>query len=226
MTSEFRNMPSVSEALAHPRVGGLLGRFSREAVAGLVRETLEAARDDVRGGASAPSVSEVADAVAVSAARRWMSWPRRVVNATGVVLHTNLGRAPLSDESLRAVQTAAAGYSDLEFDLDAGKRGSRQARVADLIRQATGAEAALAANNNASAVTLALAATAAGKEVVVSRGEAVEIGGGFRIPDVLRRAARNLSMSGRLIALTRGISRTLSARIRGRFCPSTHPIFG
>ena len=192
MTSQFRNMPSVSETLAHPRVGGLLARFSREAVTGLVRETLEAARDDVRGGASAPSVSEVADAVAVSAARRWMSWPRRVVNATGVVLHTNLGRAPLSVESLRAVQTAAAGYSDLEFDLDAGKRGSRQARVADLIRQATGAEAALAVNNNASAVTLALAATAAGKEVVVSRGEAVEIGGGFRIPDVLAQSGARL----------------------------------
>ena len=192
MTSEFRNMPSVSEALAHPRVGGLLGRFSREAVAGLVRETLEAARDEVRGGGRAPSVSEVADAVAAGAARRWMSWPRRVVNATGVVLHTNLGRAPLSVESLRAVETAASGYSDLEFDLDAGKRGSRQARVADLIRQATGAEAALAVNNNASAVTLALAATAAGKEVVVSRGEAVEIGGGFRIPDVLAQSGARL----------------------------------
>lgn len=169
-----------------------MARFSREAVTGLVREALAAARDDVRGGASAPSVSQVAEAVAKSAARRWTTWPRRVVNATGVVLHTNLGRAPLSAESLRAVETAASGYSDLEFDLDAGKRGSRQARVADLIRQATGAEAALAVNNNASAVTLALAAVAAGKEVIVSRGEAVEIGGGFRIPDVLAQSGARL----------------------------------
>ena len=192
MTSQFRNMPSVSGVLAHPRVGGLLARFSREAVAGLVRDALAAARDEVRDGADAPTVSQVADAVAESAAARWMSWPRRVVNATGVVLHTNLGRAPLSAESLRAVEMAASGYSDLEFDLAAGKRGSRQARIADLIRQATGAEAGLAVNNNASAVTLALAAVAAGKEVIVSRGEAVEIGGGFRIPDVLAQSGARL----------------------------------
>ena len=169
-----------------------MARFSREAVVGLVRDALAAARDDVRGGGRAPSVSEVADAVARSAAARWTSWPRRVVNATGVVLHTNLGRAPLSAESLRAVEMAASGYSDLEFDLAAGKRGSRQARIADLIRQATGAEAGLAVNNNASAVTLALAAVAAGKEVIVSRGEAVEIGGGFRIPDVLAQSGARL----------------------------------
>ena len=169
-----------------------MARFSREAVAGLVREALAAARDDVRGGGRAPSVAQVADAVALSAAARWTTWPRRVVNATGVVLHTNLGRAPLSAESLRAVETAASGYSDLEFDLAAGKRGSRQARIADLIRQATGAEAGLAVNNNASAVTLALAAVAAGKEVIVSRGEAVEIGGGFRIPDVLAQSGARL----------------------------------
>lgn len=193
MTSQFRNMPSVSDALAHPRVVGLLESYSREAVVGLVREALAAARDEVRGGtAGAPSVSEVADCVAQSAAARWAVWPRRVVNATGVVLHTNLGRAPLSEDSLRAVETAAAGYSDLEFDLASGKRGSRQARVADLIRQATGAEAALAVNNNASAVTLALASVAAGKEVIVSRGEAVEIGGGFRIPDVLAQSGARL----------------------------------
>ena len=192
MTSQFRNIPSVSGVLAHPRVGGLLARFSREAVTGLVRDALAAARDEVRDGADAPTVSQVADAVAESAAARWMSWPRRVVNATGVVLHTNLGRAPLSAESLRAVEMAASGYSDLEFDLAAGKRGSRQARIADLIRQATGAEAGLAVNNNASAVTLALAAVAAGKEVVVSRGEAVEIGGGFRIPDVLAQSGARL----------------------------------
>ena len=192
MTSQFRNMPSVSGVLAHPRVGGLLARFSREAVVGLVRDELAAARDEVRDGGGAPSVSQVADAVALSAAARWTTWPRRVVNATGVVLHTNLGRAPLSAESLRAVEMAASGYSDLEFDLAAGKRGSRQARIADLIRQATGAEAGLAVNNNASAVTLALAAVAAGKEVVVSRGEAVEIGGGFRIPDVLAQSGARL----------------------------------
>lgn len=193
MTSQFRNMPSVSDVLAHPSAVGVLeDGFSRDAVVGLVREALAVARDEVRGGAGAPSVSDVAEAVARSAAARWAAWPRRVVNATGVVLHTNLGRAPLSEESMRAIQTAAAGYSDLEFDLASGKRGSRQARISELIRQAVGAEAALAVNNNASAVTLALASVAAGKEVIVSRGEAVEIGGGFRIPDVLAQSGARL----------------------------------
>ena len=126
------------------------------------------------------------------ASLQWTTGPRRVINATGVVLHTNLGRAPLSKSALQAMNDAASGYSDLEFELQRGQRGSRQAHVNSLITQVSGAEAALVVNNNASAVMLGLAALARDKEVIVSRGEAVEIGGGFRIPGVLAQSGARL----------------------------------
>ena len=134
-----------------------------------------------------------------------------------MILHTNLGRAPLSRESLDAVVEAGSGYSDLEFDLAVGKRGSRQARVSELVCQATGAEAALVVNNNASAVMLGLAAVAAGKEVIVSRGEAVEIGGGFRIPDVLRQSGASLVEVGTT-------NRTYVEDFKGAFTENTGAI--
>jgi L-seryl-tRNA(Ser) seleniumtransferase len=116
---------------------------------------------------------------------------RRVINATGVILHTNLGRAPLSHEALRAME-AAAGYTDLELDLDSGSRGSRQQHVRRLLTGLTGAAAAHVAVNNAAAVTLALAVVARGKDVIVSRGQSVEIGGGFRVPIILRQSGARL----------------------------------
>jgi L-seryl-tRNA(Ser) seleniumtransferase len=114
------------------------------------------------------------------------------VNATGVVLHTNLGRAPLSKAAIEAAAQAAAGYSDLEFDLGTGKRGSRYARASEILSHVTGVESGIAVNNHASAVLLALSALCAGREVIVSRGEAVEIGGGFRVPDVMRQSGAAL----------------------------------
>ena len=119
-----------------------------------------------------------------------------MINATGVIVHTNLGRAPLAAAALDQVADVARGYSNLEYDLDAGGRGSRQTHVADLLRRLTGAEAALVVNNNAAAVMLALAALAEGREVIVSRGELIEIGDGFRIPDVLARSGAQLREVG------------------------------
>jgi len=121
---------------------------------------------------------------------------RRVLNATGVIVHTNLGRAPLAAAALEQVTNAARGYSNLEYDLEAGARGSRQAHLAELLHRLTGAESALVVNNNAAAVLLALAALAEGREVLVSRGELIEIGDGFRIPDVLARSGAYLREVG------------------------------
>ena len=117
---------------------------------------------------------------------------RRVLNATGVIVHTNLGRAPLPDEAMERLREVGSGYSNLEYDLGSGTRGSRQDHIGGILRRLTGAEAALVVNNNAAAVLLALAALAEGREVVVSRGELIEIGDGFRIPDVLTRSGARL----------------------------------
>ena len=192
MVSRYRALPSVNDVLSDPRVAELVEKYSHEAIVDIVREELDGARSSISSGGDPPDADALTESVTAQAESRWKPWPQGVINATGVVLHTNLGRAPLSSSSFEAMRVAAAGYSDLEFDLAAGKRGSRQQHVSNLICQATGAEAALAVNNNASAVMLGLAAIAAGKEVIVSRGEAVEIGGGFRIPDVLRQSGATL----------------------------------
>ena len=166
--------------------------FSREWVVELVRRELDQARARIRRGDGVAGLEEVASLVCRRAEETMRPEPRRVINATGVIIHTNLGRAPLSRAAMRAAEEAAFGYSNLEFDLASGRRGSRQAQLESLLRELTGAEAALAVNNNASAVLLGLLALAAGREVVVSRAEAVEIGGGFRVPDVLRQSGATL----------------------------------
>ncbi|MCE2456341.1 MAG: L-seryl-tRNA(Sec) selenium transferase [Dehalococcoidia bacterium] len=192
MVSKFRALPSVNDVLSDPRIAELVEKYSHEAIVDIVREELDGARSSISSGGEPPDADALTKSVAAEAESRWRPWPQGVINATGVVLHTNLGRAPLSSSSFEAMRVAAAGYSDLEFDLAAGRRGSRQQHVSNLICQTTGAEAALAVNNNASAVMLGLAAIATGKEVIVSRGEAVEIGGGFRIPDVLSQSGATL----------------------------------
>ena len=192
MATPFRSLPSVDRILSDERVQRLMESFSHQAVLELARAQLEDVRKAVTEGVQAPGFDELVKAIEERAGTRWRPWPRAVINATGVILHTNLGRAPISREAMEAVRQAAMGYSDLELDLERGERGSRQEYVAGLLRQLTGAEAALAVNNNASAVMLGLAAIAGGKEVIVSRGQAVEIGGGFRIPDVLRQSGATL----------------------------------
>ena len=189
---QLRNLPSVNAILAAPTLADLASGPQRELVVELVREELDRARQKIRSGAEAPLVESLAGAVGDRLASMSRSEPRRVVNATGVILHTNLGRAPLSDSAIRAMAEASSGYSNLELDLENGRRGSRQSHLQGLLKRLTGAEAALAVNNNASAVLLGLSALASGKEVIVSRAEAVEIGGGFRIPDVCRQSGGHL----------------------------------
>ena len=192
MTRSLRSLPSVDSVLSDQRIKALAEAYSHQAMLGLVRERLEAVRAGVTNGAEAPTFDELVLSVERTAATRWAQWPRHAINATGVILHTNLGRAPLSAAAAAAAQRAALGYSDLELDLKTGARGSRQAYISRLLCQITGAEAGIVVNNNASAVLLGLAAVARGKEVIVSRGEAIEIGGGFRIPDVLRQSGATL----------------------------------
>jgi L-seryl-tRNA(Ser) seleniumtransferase len=189
---QYRDLPSVDLVLALPEVADAAQSFSRDWVVGLVRLELELARRRIREGEGPAEPSEVAEGVCRRIQAAVRAEPRRVINATGVIIHTNLGRAPLSRMAIEAAEEAALGYSNLEFDLDSGRRGSRQAQLQSLVRQLTGAESALVVNNNASAVLLGLSALAAGREVIVSRAEAVEIGGGFRVPDVLRQSGCTL----------------------------------
>ena len=155
------------------------------------REVLAGARADIEAGEEAPAAAVLLERVASLLEQQGQPSLRRVINASGVILQTNLGRAPLSKNALAAMADAAA-YSNLEFDLAAGARGSRHEHVRDLIRRATGAEDGIALNNNAAALFMVLQVFARGREVIVSRGQAVEIGGGFRIPDVLRQSGARL----------------------------------
>jgi L-seryl-tRNA(Ser) seleniumtransferase len=189
-----RALPSVDRLLSHERLTAAVAEYGRNLVVEAAREALAEARGQVQSGDSvpAPTLDNLAETVdrRLAALTRGTLYP--VINATGVIIHTNLGRAPLSVAARQAMDAVAAGYSNLEYDLAAGERGSRYLHVEALLCRLTGAEAALAVNNNAGAVFLALSALAAGREVVISRGQLVEIGGGFRIPDVLRQSGARL----------------------------------
>ena len=198
MMSSLSALPSVDVLLRHPDVAALSGTLERPLVVDLVREALDALRQAVRAGDVTGSQNgaglagrAVARVLAKAAELRRPSL-RRVINATGVVLHTNLGRAPLSAAARAALLETTTGYTNLELDLETGARGSRHTHLEAPICSVTGAAAALAVNNNAAALVLILAELARGREVVVSRGQAVEIGGGFRIPDVMQQSGARL----------------------------------
>ncbi len=192
MESKFRRLPSVDKLLSEDKIKELEKSYPRALLVDLARQRLEQERLSIASGNPCPSIDRIAESVRTQAEALANLSLRPVINATGVVLHTNLGRAPLSQEAIMAMDMAARGYCNLEFDLDSGLRGSRHIHGERLLCQLTGAEAALVVNNNASAVLLALTALAKRKEVIVSRGQAVEIGGGFRIPDVMRQSGAKL----------------------------------
>lgn len=189
-TNPLRALPSVDRLLQHPLLAE--AELDPALLTALAREELAAARAAVRAGAPPPDVGVLAAGVRARAEALSRSSLRPVINATGVIIHTNLGRAPLSAAARAAMEAVARGYSNLEFDLEEGVRGSRHAHLEELLRRVTGAEAGIAVNNNAGAVLLALSALCAGRDVVISRGQLVEIGGGFRIPDVLRQSGARL----------------------------------
>jgi L-seryl-tRNA(Ser) seleniumtransferase len=191
VTDRRRELPSVDLLLRDPGIAALLDAAPRSAVVAAVRDALDAARRR-RAGVPDDWTADVRERLALRTGRSL----RPVLNATGVVLHTNLGRAPLAHAALEALAGAAGGYSTLEFDLHAGVRGSRADHCRALLAELTGAEDGLAVNNAAGALVLALNAVAAGREVLISRGELIEIGGSFRIPDILEKSGARLREVG------------------------------
>ena len=192
MLSEFRHLPSVDKVLSDERIKQLEEIYPHDLVLSLIRQQLESERRNIAAGKSQATFDQVVASVCAQVQTLEKPSLRPVINAAGVIIHTNLGRAPLSREALAAMNEASKGYSNLEFNMDTGTRGSRHVHIESLLCQLTGAEAGLVVNNNASGVLLGLTATAKRKEVVVSRGQAVEIGGGFRIPDVMRQSGAKL----------------------------------
>jgi L-seryl-tRNA(Ser) seleniumtransferase len=192
LNQTLREIPAVHELLARPEIAALCAEAGTEYVTEIVREVLADVREELRGGKELGSLEE-----RIAGAIRCGLEPtlRPVINATGVILHTNLGRAPLSAEAVRAVAEAAASYTNLEYDLVSGKRGKRDVHAAALLHRLLGVPA-LVVNNNAAAVFLVLNELASGGEAIVSRGELVEIGGSFRVPDIMQRSGAILREVG------------------------------
>ncbi len=190
-TSELRKLPAVDRLVEQVETHApSLARH--DVLVEAARSVLDAARAAVHAGAPAPGTEHLVTQVISEVNRLFRPSLQPVINATGVIIHTNLGRAPLSHHAREALAALSAGYSNLEYDLAQGTRGSRYVHAAELLCRLSGAEAAVVVNNNAAAVFLTLTALAVGREVVISRGQLVEIGGGFRIPDVLRASGAQL----------------------------------
>lgn len=193
MTADaLRALPRVDRIVAHVALDEARRALGAAAVTVLVREAIAEARGAARDGRGTPTAEAIAARVVALASARLGTRTKRVVNATGVVLHTNLGRAPLAEDAVGALTATARGYVSLELDLASGQRGGRGAFAERALAELTGAESALVVNNNAAAVLLALASVAGRKAVLVSRGELVEVGGGFRIPEVLARSGARM----------------------------------
>jgi L-seryl-tRNA(Ser) seleniumtransferase len=190
--SALAQLPSIDRLLNLPALAALGAERGTALVKRAAQDELAAQRERVRAGAAVPAQDELATSIAARVAALAAPRLRRVINLTGTVIHTNLGRALLAEEAIEAVAAAMRGYAALEYDLDGGGRGDRDDVVAQLLLDLTGAEAVTVVNNNAAAVVLGLAALAAKKDVLISRGELIEIGGAFRLPDIMKTAGCRL----------------------------------
>ena len=215
--ARFSRLPQVDALAGAPAWRGLAESLGRPAVVDACRRALDAARRRLKADPAVEPDDAVACAVADEATRLRLAPLQRVINATGVVLHTNLGRAPLEPALAAGAAALAAGATNLELDLVSGERGTRGAYVRERLARLCGAEAALVVNNNAAAVLLALSALAAGREVIVSRGELVQIGGGFRVPDVIVQGGARLREVG-------STNVTTAADVRAALGPDTGAI--
>jgi L-seryl-tRNA(Ser) seleniumtransferase len=196
----LRQIPSVDELLHQPRLAKLAGRIPRELLVEVAREVLAGVRDEITGASGVAVIpvipTDLEEVIAREVERLLSRTLQPVINATGVVLHTNLGRAPLAPAVLEEFHQTATHYSNLEYDIDAGVRGKRDVHTSELLARLTGAEDAIVVNNCAAAILVVLAALAKDGEVVVSRGELIEIGDGFRIPEVMTQSGAILREVG------------------------------
>ena len=198
MNELLRKIPKVDELLRCPQLKKTAEEFGDAALTDAIRKALDGLRREILAGHrdALPEAEQLYAAIAREARMAALPSFRGVINGTGIILHTNLGRACLSEQAARAVWDAALSYSNLEYNLDTGKRGSRYSHVEDILCRLTGAESALVVNNNAAAVLLVLSALTKGGEVIVSRGELVEIGGSFRIPEIMESCGAKLQEVG------------------------------
>jgi len=196
MNKELRKLPSVERVLERSELQSETDKFSRVLVTQAAQEVIMAIREQLLQGDACPSADEIVEKIKQYLAHQWLVLLQPVVNGTGVILHTNLGRALLSQEALAAVVSCSQNYCNLEYDLSLGERGIRAQGVEKLLYILTGAESALVVNNNAGAVFLIITALAKGREVIISRGELVQIGGGFRIPEILEQSGAYLREVG------------------------------
>jgi L-seryl-tRNA(Ser) seleniumtransferase len=192
MHEELRKLPSVEKVLQHTEILQAIQDKGRVVVVETLRQVMDQARQEIADGRPCPNLDSLLDRALTDLERKSIPSLRKVINATGVIIHTNLGRAPLSADARAAMDLAAEGYSNLEYDLAAGVRGSRHAHAEQLLSQLTGVGGAMLVNNNAGAILLMLTALARGKEVVISRGQLIEIGDGFRIPEVMLQSGVQL----------------------------------
>jgi L-seryl-tRNA(Ser) seleniumtransferase len=182
---ELRNLPGVDKLLLLPEIKEMISAFHEDLVKYAIRETLGNFRQQVKESEFIPELSDILEQIRLQVFKLTNKSLRNVINATGVVVHTNLGRAPFSDEIIQEASEILKGYNNLEFDLTEGERGSRNVHLTELLKYLTGAEDVLIVNNNAAALMLVLRTFSKDKEVIVSRGELIEIGGSFRLPDIM-----------------------------------------
>ena len=198
MNQLLRKIPKVDDLLRNPDLAETIAQYGDRAVTEAIRSELDALRQEILGGQAfaLPEQSSLCQQIVMRVLRNSLPSFRSVINGTGIILHTNLGRACLAEKAARAVYEASRSYSNLEYDLVSGKRGTRYSHVEDLLCRLTGAESALVVNNNAAAVLLVLSALTQGGQVVASRGELVEIGGSFRIPEIMEACGAQLKEVG------------------------------
>ena len=228
----LRRIPSVDDLLTRPKIEAEAAKSGRQLVTSVIRKVLAKVRADLKQANSStppPDTAALESEILVAVARSLTPSLRRVINATGVVLHTNLGRAPLSPAAINHIAATAGHYSNLEYDLASGKRGKRDTHTAQLLAEAAGAESAIVVNNNAAAIFLVLNTFAKNAEVIVSRGELIEIGDGFRIPDILNESGAILREVGttnrtRIADYARAINK--NTRLLLRVHPSNFRITG